>query len=411
MDESTLSIHVILKVISDVRSSLLASDMFSYLNLVCAIGLLIHATANVAPSLARAEVPSIYPLLKPLIMSMVVMNFNMILSPIDQLRMGMETMTYDIGANYEQGALDKAVEIYKDAPDKALADFEAGQPHDLAGEKQSDDGFMAKTFKRIMAFCFWLGMKISGWIPGIIYGLIVFSQHIFLLVLGLLGPLAFAMSIIPAYENVWVDWVNKYITVSLWGVCALILKFLWLQLATKFYLFSTPFVPEYYFIPLLNLLVLFAFLKVPTLASTITAGGGAGLGSMLSSMNKAPKALGNRAKDSLGRKLGDEVNHKTSFGNPTFKERFRNRTDPSSSWKGFGKEAFNYAFNRDDYSKSSRKNAEERRKEKQGEAFMSDMFRRAGFDAEEYKELLKKLKKSGLFNHINEEFYNKRRKV
>ena len=42
-------------------------------------------------------------------------------------------------------------------------------------------------------------------------------QAVFLKVLLMFAPLAFAMSIAPPWSSAWSQWISKYATISLWG--------------------------------------------------------------------------------------------------------------------------------------------------------------------------------------------------
>jgi len=52
--------------------------------------------------------------------------------------------------------------------------------------------------------------------------LIFYLQAFFLAILVILGPISIAFSILPAFRDAWVQWVARYISVSLYGVIAFI---------------------------------------------------------------------------------------------------------------------------------------------------------------------------------------------
>ncbi|GJM64812.1 hypothetical protein [Persicobacter diffluens] len=51
------------------------------------------------------------------------------------------------------------------------------------------------------------------------YG-VMFIQQIFLVILGLLGPYAFAISILPGFSDSYIQWISRYISVSLYSLIA-----------------------------------------------------------------------------------------------------------------------------------------------------------------------------------------------
>ena len=70
--------------------------------------------------------------------------------------------------------------------------------------------------------------KISEWTNDIIrfigelvfqmsyYGMLC-AQRIFLSILGIFGPVAFALSLAPPWSSAWSQWLSKYISLTLWG--------------------------------------------------------------------------------------------------------------------------------------------------------------------------------------------------
>lgn len=70
--------------------------------------------------------------------------------------------------------------------------------------------------------------KITSWINQIIkficellfqvsyFGMLM-AQNIFMIILEIFCPIAFAMSLAPPYRSAWSQWLSKYISLSLWG--------------------------------------------------------------------------------------------------------------------------------------------------------------------------------------------------
>lgn len=55
----------------------------------------------------------------------------------------------------------------------------------------------------------------------VFYGLMV-GQKCFLMILGIWCPIAFALSLAPPLKNAWVQWLCKYLSLTLWGFVAYI---------------------------------------------------------------------------------------------------------------------------------------------------------------------------------------------
>lgn len=76
--------------------------------------------------------------------------------------------------------------------------------------------------------CQWIS-TIARWIATIVfqiayYGMLV-AQRICLAILAVFCPIAFAMSLAPVFKNAWVQWLSKFLAVSLWGWVAYIIIF------------------------------------------------------------------------------------------------------------------------------------------------------------------------------------------
>lgn len=76
--------------------------------------------------------------------------------------------------------------------------------------------------------CQWIS-TIARWIATIVfqiayYGMLV-AQRICLAILAVFCPIAFALSLAPVFKNAWVQWLSKFLAVSLWGWVAYIIIF------------------------------------------------------------------------------------------------------------------------------------------------------------------------------------------
>lgn len=78
-----------------------------------------------------------------------------------------------------------------------------------------------------------LWTRLSMWLQGIIMWVVIalmkgvmyclfFLQMIFLHILLIIGPIAFAFSIMGAFGSSWIEWVKHYISVSFWGTIGFI---------------------------------------------------------------------------------------------------------------------------------------------------------------------------------------------
>jgi hypothetical protein len=84
------------------------------------------------------------------------------------------------------------------------------------------DGMLMWVISQIRQFF----QTIIEYIVGLIWKLCVFIifylQAFFKTILVILGPIAIAFSILPAFRDSWVQWLSRYISVSLYGIIAYI---------------------------------------------------------------------------------------------------------------------------------------------------------------------------------------------
>ena len=139
---------------------------------------------------------------------------------------------------------------------------------------------------------YWLGMFL-GYIA---YTIIIIFQQIYLVILCLVGPLAFALSIFPAFQSGLYTWLAKFISVSLWSLIANILRIFNNQLRGMIPLsgFSTDSesATTYFMLSLFYCLIALCYFFIPTLADMIVqSGGGVGniSGSVSGNAKKATK--------------------------------------------------------------------------------------------------------------------------
>lgn len=135
---------------------------------------------------------------------------------------------------------------------------------------------------------FWLGMFL-GYIA---YTVIIIFQQIYLIILCLVGPLAFALSIFPAFQSGLYTWLAKFINVSLWGLIANILRVFTNQLRGLVPVGYSNFNPEdvstHGLLSLLYVLVALCYFFIPTLADMIVQSGG-GMGDISGSVSRNAK--------------------------------------------------------------------------------------------------------------------------
>lgn len=143
-------------------------------------------------------------------------------------------------ANKQVAALERAVATKQQEYVDSLRSQQAKQEEQKAAQDAAmDDGILDKIKSSVENIgisiqnyakqaAVLVETKISEWANDVIrfigeiifqmtyYGMLI-GQRIFLSVLKLFCPIAFALSIVPPWRNAWSQWISKYLTVSLWG--------------------------------------------------------------------------------------------------------------------------------------------------------------------------------------------------
>ncbi|WP_062185390.1 conjugative transposon protein TraJ, partial [Dysgonomonas macrotermitis] len=196
---------------------------------IAGLGALFYVAHRVWQSLSRAEPIDVYPLLRPFAIGLCIMFFptvvlgtiNSIMSPVVQGTHGMlQSETFDMQKYAEQK--DRLeYEIMRRNPETAyLVDndiFDAkleemgitdvGQKVGLYLEKELYDikKWMRETFRELLEIIF----KAAALVIDVI-------RTFFLIVLAILGPIAFGISVWDGFSSTLTQWITRYVSVYLW---------------------------------------------------------------------------------------------------------------------------------------------------------------------------------------------------
>lgn len=207
----------------------LCGNMIGVAKGIAGLGALFYVAYRVWQSLSRAEPIDVYPLLRPFAIGLCIMFFptvvlgtiNSIMSPVVQGTHGMlESETFDMQKYAEQKdkleyeamrrnpetayLVDNAV---FDAQMDELGITDAGQ---IAGMYIERGLYNAKkaireAFRDILELVFQAAALVIDVI-----------RTFFLIVLSILGPLAFAISVWDGFQSTLTQWITRYISVYLW---------------------------------------------------------------------------------------------------------------------------------------------------------------------------------------------------
>ena len=224
------NLHQVLRVLYDEMMPL-CSNMTGVAKGIAGLGALFYVAAKVWQSLARAEPIDVYPLLRPFALGLCIMFFptfvlgtiNTVLSPVvkgcNQL---METQTFDM--NEYRAQKDRLeYEALMRSPETAYlaSDEEFDRQLEELGWSPSDMVTMTGMYMDRTAYN--IKKSVRDWFRELLEmlfqaaGLIIDTlRTFFLIVLSILGPLAFAISVYDGFQSTLPQWISRYISIYLW---------------------------------------------------------------------------------------------------------------------------------------------------------------------------------------------------
>ena len=209
----------------------LCSNLTGVAKGIAGLGALFYVAAKVWQALARAEPIDVYPLLRPFAIGLCIMFFptfvlgtiNTVLSPVVKGCHGMlETQTFDMNKYREQK--DKLeYEANKRNPETAyLVDKEEFD------KKLDELGWSAGNLITMGGMYidraeYRMKQNIRKWFQELLEllfqsaGLVIDTiRTFFLIVLSILGPIAFAISVYDGFQSTLTQWITRYISVYMW---------------------------------------------------------------------------------------------------------------------------------------------------------------------------------------------------
>lgn len=198
---------------------------------------------------ARAEPIDVFPLLRPFAIGFLVLNFSIVtgfidalMKPVDYVTQGMVDVQVTRIQQLEQARQQKIQERMTQLDTKMgdeLSNWSIGQYLSLVVEKQRmymEEGF--NTFLKNLFYAFFLAARL----------VILTTRAFFLIVLTIIGPLAFAIAIFSGFQDSHLMWIARYVQISLWfsmaNILGTIVTYLQGKVITLQYLELANNVPE-----------------------------------------------------------------------------------------------------------------------------------------------------------------------
>lgn len=304
----------------------LCSSMTGVAKGMAGLGALFYVAAKVWQALARAEPIDVYPLLRPFTIGLCIMFFpsfvlgtiNSVMSPVvkgthtllegqtfdmNKYRQQKDKLEYEAMLRNPETAYLVSDEIF----DKQLEDL-GWTPSDLATMMGMYMDRSAYNVKKMVKDWFRELLEILFQAAALVIDTI---RTFFLIVLAILGPIAFAISVYDGFQSTLTQWITRYISVYLWLpvsdlFSSILARIQVLMLQQDIEALSDPnFIPDssntVYIIFMIIGIV--GYFTIPTVAGWIIQAGG--LGGMNRNLSKTATTGGNLAGAAAGAATGN----------------------------------------------------------------------------------------------------------
>lgn len=292
------NLHEILRSLYDEMLPLSAT-MAAVAKGVAGLGALFYVALKVWQALSRAEPVDVFPLLRPFALGICIMFFptvvlgtiNAVLSPVVSGTHSMlESQVLDLNKLQQQkDQLEREAMLRNPEQAYLISDEEFDKKLDELGWSPSDLGTMAGMYLERQGYQW--EQSIKNWFRDLLEILFQAAALVidtirtfFLIVLSILGPIAFAISVWDGFQSTMTQWISRYVSVYLWLPVAdifssILAKLQSLMLEKDIEKLSDPeFIPDgsntVYIIFMIIGIV--GYFTVPTVAGWIIQAGGAG---------------------------------------------------------------------------------------------------------------------------------------
>ena len=319
------NLHQILRSLYEQMMPL-CGDMAGVAKGIAGLGALFYVAYRVWQSLARAEPIDVFPMLRPFAIGLCIMFFptvvlgtiNSILSPVVQGTAKMlEAETLDMNRYREQkDKLEYEAMVRNPETAYLVSNEEFDKQLEELGWSPSDMVTMTGMYMDRAAYN--IKKSVRDWFRELLEmlfqaaGLIIDTlRTFFLIVLSILGPLAFAISVYDGFQSTLTQWISRYISIYLWLpvsdlFSSVLARIQTLMLQKDIQELSDPnFIPDgsstvYVIFMIIGIV---GYFTIPTVASWIVSAGG------MSAYNRNVSKAGSVAGAAVGA-VGGKVSGK-----------------------------------------------------------------------------------------------------
>lgn len=296
----------------------LAANMVGIAKGIAGLGALFYIAMRVWSSLARAEPIDVFPLLRPFVLGFCIMFFptvvlgtiNSVLSPITKGCYNiLQEQTFDMKKFKEQrDKLEYEALVRNPETAYLVSDEEFDKKLDELGWSPSDLVTMSAMYyergmhklKRSIGNAFRSLLEMIFQAAGLIIDTI---RTFFLIVLSILGPVVFGLSVWDGLQSSLATWFSRYISIYLWLPVSDLFSAMLTRIQTLMLQKDIEALQDPTFIPDMNntvyivflLLGIVGFFTIPTVSGWIVEAGG-GMGNYGRNINQQAKNAGGKAQ-------------------------------------------------------------------------------------------------------------------
>ncbi|MFD1166013.1 conjugative transposon protein TraJ [Sphingobacterium daejeonense] len=314
------NLHELLRSLYDEMLPL-SADMATVAKGIAGLGALFYVALKVWQALSRAEPIDVFPLLRPFAIGLAIMFFptivlgtiNAVMSPVVKGTHAMlENQVLDLNQLQQQkDQLEREAMLRNPETAYLVSDEEFDKKLDELGWSPSDLATMSGMYLDRQAYK--IEKAIKEWFRNLLEILFQASALVidtirtfFLIVLSILGPIAFAISVWDGFQSTLTQWLTRYISVYLWlpisdMFSSILAKIQSLILERDIEMLADPtYIPDtsntVYIIFMLIGIV--GYFTIPTVAGWVIQAGGAG--NFMRNVNQTASKTGNIAGAGTG---------------------------------------------------------------------------------------------------------------
>lgn len=319
------NLHELLRSLYDEMLPL-SADMATVAKGIAGLGALFYVALKVWQALSRAETIDVFPLLRPFAIGLAIMFFptivlgtiNAVMSPVVKGTHAMlENQVLDLNQLQQQkDQLEREAMLRNPETAYLVSDEEFDKKLDELGWSPSDLATMSGMYLDRQAYK--IEKAIKEWFRNLLEILFQASALVidtirtfFLIVLSILGPIAFAISVWDGFQSTLTQWLTRYISVYLWlpisdMFSSILAKIQSLILERDIEMLADPtYIPDtsntVYIIFMLIGIV--GYFTIPTVAGWVIQAGGAG--NFMRNVNQTASKTGNIAGAGTGAVAGN----------------------------------------------------------------------------------------------------------